>query len=303
MRHFLQHSLALSTRASYNSATCSFTHFALTYNRLHSDGSLLPASEETLMLFATYLSYSIKPQSIKVYLAAVRNMHIEHGLPNPIAVATQLRRLLRGIKRLHGCTTDSRLPITPTLLRSFRLFLNFTYTDHLTLWAAMLVAFFGFLSSNELIALLHSDLGSAETGSPLQGILASLREAFTHSLRGRHPVCSDGTRPPQSHSLCLERSTLPAPVRGRPHPPQAQPPDPGPHCPQWSPTRPLFLSLLQDRGRLHCGSRGYPRLEYPGPRQMGQRLLQALHMAAKRGDRLRRSSYGINATVNKVSNK
>ena len=118
MRHFLQHSLALSTRASYNSATRSFTHFALTYNRLHSDGVLLPASEETLMLFATYLSYSIKPQSIKVYLAAVRNMHIEHSLPNPIAEATQLRRLLRGIKRLHGCTTDSRLPITPTLLRS-----------------------------------------------------------------------------------------------------------------------------------------------------------------------------------------
>ena len=105
IRHFLQHSLALSTRASYNSATRSFTHFVLTYNSIHSDGSLLPASEETLMLFAIYLSYSIKPQLIKVYLSAVRNMHIEHSLPIPIAEVTQLRRLLGAIKRLHGCTT------------------------------------------------------------------------------------------------------------------------------------------------------------------------------------------------------
>ena len=121
------------------------------------------------------------------------------------------------------------------------------------------------------------------------GPLSRLSHHLPHSLRGRHPVCSDGTRPPQSHSLCRERSTLPTPVRGRLHPPQARPSDSGPHCPQWSPTRPLFLSLLQDRGRLHCSSRGYPRLE--GPRQMGQRLLQALHMAAKHGDRLRRSSH------------
>ena len=192
MRHFLQHSLALSTRASYNSATRSFTHFALTYNRLHSDGSLLPASEETLMLFTTYLSYSLKPQSIKVYLAAVRNMHIEHGLPNPIAEATQLRRLLRGIKRLHCCTTDSRLPITPTLLRSFRLFLNFTYTDHLTLWAAMLVAFFSFLRSNELIALLHSDLQRIPEGYRVQ-----IRCSKTDPFRAGATICltssGDGT--------------------------------------------------------------------------------------------------------------
>ena len=189
-------------------------------------------------------------------------MHIKHGLPNPIAEAMQLRHLLRGIKWLHGCTTDSRLPITPTRFRSFRLFLNFTYTDHLTLWAAMLVTFFGFLRSNKLIALLHSNLQRIPEGYRVQ--------IKTDPFRAGATICltpsADSTRPPQSHSLCLERSTLPAPVRGRPQPPQAQPPDPGPHCPQWSPTRPLFLSLFQDRGRLHYGSREYPRLEGPGPR-------------------------------------
>ena len=43
-------------RFSYNSAFCSFTHFAITYHFLSPDGSLLPASEDTLMLFTTILA-------------------------------------------------------------------------------------------------------------------------------------------------------------------------------------------------------------------------------------------------------
>ena len=173
MRLYL--SLALSTRASYNSATRSFISFALTYHRLHQDGRLLPASEETLMLFITYLSYTLKPQSIKVYLSAICR---EYGLPNPLAETTQLRRLLRGIKRIHGCSTDSRLPITPNLLRSFLHFLDFRYPDHITLWAAMLVAFFGFLRSNELLALQHNDLQRTP-----EGYLLRIRSSKTDPFR------------------------------------------------------------------------------------------------------------------------
>ena len=71
------------------------------------------------------------------------------------------RRLLRGIKRIHA---DSRLSITPNLLRSFLHFLDFRYPDHITLWAAMLVVFFGFLQSNELLALQHNDLQRTPEG-------------------------------------------------------------------------------------------------------------------------------------------
>ena len=164
MTYYLHHSLAQSTRASYSSAQRCFINFALTYNSLNTTGSPIPASENTLMLFATYLTHTHKPQSIKLYLSAVRTLHLEHGLSDPTSEAVNLRRLMRGIKRVHGNTTDSRLPITPSLLRSFRSFLNLSYPDHLTLWAAILLAFFAFLRSGELLSLHRSDLHRTVNG-------------------------------------------------------------------------------------------------------------------------------------------
>ena len=105
------------------------------------------------MLFATYLTHTQKPQSIKLYLSTVCTLHIEHGLPDPTSEVVNLRRLMRGIKRVHGNTIDSWIPITPSLLRSFRSFLNLSYPDHLTLWAAIQLAFFAFLRSGELLSL------------------------------------------------------------------------------------------------------------------------------------------------------
>ena len=177
MRTYLQAALAPSTRATYNSATRTFISFALRFNCIHANGTLLPASEETLMLFVTYLSYTLKAQSIKLYLSAIRNLHIEQGLPNPFTDALQLRYLVRGIKRIHGCSVDSRLPITPHLLRRFSLSLNLTHTDHTTLWAAMLVAFFGFLRSSELLILTHNDISKTNQGYSIQ-IRASKTDAF-----------------------------------------------------------------------------------------------------------------------------
>ena len=116
------------------------------------------------MLFATYLTHTHKPQSIKLYLSAIRTLYLEHGLPDPTSEAVNLRRLMRGIKRVHGNTIDSRLPITPSLLRCFRSFLTLSYPDHLTLWAAILLAFFAFLRSGELLSLHRSDLHRTADG-------------------------------------------------------------------------------------------------------------------------------------------
>ena len=115
MTGYLRHALATSTRSSYSSAARSFQNFCITYNCLHPDGTLLPASEHTLMLFASFLARSLKPQSIKVYLYGVCTFHLDWG---PLEGAVRLRLLLRGIKRVHGCRPDSRLPITPSLLRT-----------------------------------------------------------------------------------------------------------------------------------------------------------------------------------------
>ena len=164
MSRYLHHSLAPSTRSTYSSAQRIFINFALTYNLLHPTGSPIPASEHTLMLYATFLAHTLTPQSIKVYLSAVRTLHLEHGLTDPTSEATNLQRLLRGIKRVRGTASDSRLPITPSLLRAFVFHLNLAYPDHLVLWAALLLAFFSFLRSGELLSLHHSDLSRIANG-------------------------------------------------------------------------------------------------------------------------------------------
>ena len=55
-------------------------------NQLHPIDSPIPALEETLVLFAAHLTFNLNPQSIKLYLYRVRNLHrvrnlnIENGL-------------------------------------------------------------------------------------------------------------------------------------------------------------------------------------------------------------------------------
>ena len=63
------------------------------------------------MRFATMLADSLNHSSIKVYLSAVRSLHIDNRLADP------LQRLLRGIKRVQGAPTPKRLPITIDVLQ------------------------------------------------------------------------------------------------------------------------------------------------------------------------------------------
>ena len=147
MRLLLTQSLAPTTRATYSSEVKAFLRFASLYNRLGHTRNPLPTSQETLMLFTTYLTHNLSPASIKMYLCAIRNFHLEQGFPDPTAEALGLQRLMRGIRRTYGTPRDSRLPITPNLFRRFLQFLNLQYHDHRLIWAAMLLAFFGFLRS------------------------------------------------------------------------------------------------------------------------------------------------------------
>ncbi len=181
MNTLLLHAIAPNTRATYSSGTQAFIHFAAAYQRLHPGGSPIPASEETLMLFATYLTYRLQPRSIKVYLYAVRNLHIENGLPNPLANCLQLQRLLRGIKRTYSSGSNHRLPITPAILRSFSSYLNLIYHNHLMIWAAMLLAFFGFLRSSELVGLRADDI-TQQCGAVTLAVRASKTDPFRKGI-------------------------------------------------------------------------------------------------------------------------
>ena len=117
---------------------------------------------------------------------------MEHGFPDPLSDALQLRRLLRGIKRLKGASRDSRLPITPSILRRFHCLLHLAHYDHIMLWAAILVAFFGFLRSSELLALQHEDILRRPEGYHII-IKASKTDPFRHGATVKLTSSGDNT--------------------------------------------------------------------------------------------------------------
>ena len=84
------------------------------------------------MRFASLLADNLTHASIKVYLSAVRSLHIDHGLSDPFVNCLRLQRLLRGIKRVQGPVSPQRLPITLDHLRAIQHGLDFFRRDHVS---------------------------------------------------------------------------------------------------------------------------------------------------------------------------
>ena len=114
---------------------------------------LLPSTENILIYFAVFLAKTVNPETIKVYLAAVRHMHLVNGYDLPIAKFQRLHYILRGIKRIKGASTRTRLPITLDYLKLFHRILHSRASpthDEIMIWAAITTAFFVFLRIGEM---------------------------------------------------------------------------------------------------------------------------------------------------------
>ena len=152
VRRYADLAIAPSTRRAYSVGQRRFMEFCHLH-RLEP----LPATDFTLSSFAAFLTRSVKPGTIKAYLSAVRNMHVEHGYPDPTLNAALLQRVMRGIGRVHGSeVARPRLPITMPvlvqLLRALQGSRHYRPADKAMLKAAMLLAFHGFLRCGEFTA-------------------------------------------------------------------------------------------------------------------------------------------------------
>ena len=151
IQRYLTLSVAASTKQTYSSGEKRFLEFFSLYRPLNA--RLLPATEDTLIQYAAYLARSIKYSSIKGYLSAVRHLHIRSGYELDLKKFHRLHLVCQGIKRSQGCSTRTRLPITVSHLNIFYSLLAIKHTnnyDSLMIWAAMTLAFFGFLRLGEL---------------------------------------------------------------------------------------------------------------------------------------------------------
>ena len=109
----------------------------------------MPASEDTLILFVTHLAARIKPQSISVYLAGIRSLHVANGYSNPLLPGLRLKQTLRGIERKHFTSPKRKMPITFDLLCKIHPFVNFLSSNDIVFWSAITCGHFLLLRASE----------------------------------------------------------------------------------------------------------------------------------------------------------
>ena len=126
-----------------------------------------PVTENLLCSFAAFLADAgLAPQTVKSYLAAIRNTQLSLGLPDPREQSSLpiLRRVLAGISRSRlgrGVPSRVRLPVTASLLSDIRRELvQSTHPERLVLWAVCSTAFFGFFRLGELLLTNPADFDS-----------------------------------------------------------------------------------------------------------------------------------------------
>ena len=136
--------IAPSTRQAYITGQSWYIKFSQQLHILP-----LPTSESTLLLFSAYLAkQSLVHTTIKVYLSAIRHLHITHGLHNAYAeqLTPRVQLILKGIKKmqLHNKLLKQRLPTTVAIMTRIYNTVAQTPNDYhsIMIWAACCLAFF-----------------------------------------------------------------------------------------------------------------------------------------------------------------
>ena len=156
LAHNMNHAIAKNTWSSYNSGIKKLEEFAVATGTTIS----LPMQEETILAFSAWiLNTGVSAATLETYLCSLRMLHLTEGT-NPPQLRTQLvSTVLKGKKnidmfRKRTGATNSRLPMTPSLLRLLKLELRDSersLADKRMIWCAATVAFSAGLRGGEFL--------------------------------------------------------------------------------------------------------------------------------------------------------
>ena len=139
----VENSIRPSTKRTYTSAQRHFLQFCEFYNF-----EAVPCNSETVVMYVAYLNCNgFKLSSIRVYLSAIRSLHLCGGFQNPFEGSVRLKMALRSIAIIGGAPKQ-KLPITIEMLQKIFPLLDGSPNSKL-LWAAMTLGHFGLLRASE----------------------------------------------------------------------------------------------------------------------------------------------------------
>ena len=179
------HGVAASSRRTYQSGLNAFVTFCARFNISH-----LPTSSLTLQYFCADVSQHISYKTLKVYLAGIRLLHIEHGFPDPTDDSL-LELVCRGIRRQQGDHQRTRLPITINHLRTLKNQLRvsqYSLLEQRMLWALFTLAFYGFLRISEYTTLHWSDITVSENELSIK-LRTSIQDRSISTWTHHLPTC------------------------------------------------------------------------------------------------------------------
>lgn len=103
-------------------------------------------------MYIPHLFYAkqLSSQTIKVYLSAIRAMHVTEGFANP-ADNVRVKLALKAIEGKQNRPVQKKMAITYNILSNFAIFLDNKFDDRM-IWSAMTLAHFGCMRTAEFVA-------------------------------------------------------------------------------------------------------------------------------------------------------
>lgn len=119
---------------------------------LHADVQVLPVTDLNLCRYITFLARSFNSyQTLLNYIDGARYYHSLMGYSFDVKDSFIVKNTLRGVRRQLGDSVSDKLPITPRVLLDIYQVMDHTRTVHIVVWAAFLVAFYGFLRKSNVV--------------------------------------------------------------------------------------------------------------------------------------------------------
>ena len=204
--HVQCHRHAENTRATYSTGVLKFAIFCAAFGF-----SLGVVTDDILAQFLIFMAITCQVSTLKVYLYAIRAWVLaEGGEFRPVAQRYKVYSTLMGLKRLQGGESTRKLAVTPKMLLEFMLLLDFEDPNHVMVWGAMVVAFFGLFRKDNIT------VGKASAFNPRANLTVgdfSMKDDVMWVRVGHSKVIQFGERAHwvplirmQGHPLCPVRA-------------------------------------------------------------------------------------------------